>query len=253
MIRIESTSKDKMTKRLNLVKVLPVISMILCFSVNFVYAICRYLFFREILGIERSTLEKMRIWVFCLMILFIVITFILLKSFRLVDKTKIQSKPPEQLRMTLLRWRLFEVFVISYLCVVLVLYAMKTNGFYPYFDLQDYQNQISATQTGPMIDFLLDTLLLILFFYLSIKIPLVVGNIIGSFNRAYIGKWHFHESVFGIAWFLLGCALVLFGEFNDRVMGILYILPGVFLIGRDYDDVKQFKFIESTEISYDGT
>jgi len=242
-----------MSKRLNFVKILPVISMILCFLVNFVYAICRYCFYREIFGIERKTLELMRIWVFLLMISFIILTVLLLKVFRLVDKTNISSKPPDQLRPTLLRWRLFEVFVISYLCVVLILYTLKTNGLYPYLDLHAYQSLIYDRSLDSLIDFLLDSLLFVLFFYLSIKIPLVVGNLIGSFNRAYLGTWHIHESVFGIMWFLLGCALILFGEFNDRVMGIFYVLPGIFLIGRDYDDIKQFKLIERGKPVYDGT
>jgi len=130
---------------------------------------------------------------------------------------------------------------------------MKTNGLYPYLDLHEYQSLVHERGLDLLIDYLLDSLLFLLFFYLSIKIPLVVGNIIASFNRAYLGTWHIHESVFGIMWFLLGCVLILFGEFNDRVMGILYILPGVFLIGRDYDDVKQFKLIERNEMIYEGT
>ena len=66
-----------------------------------------------------------------------------------------------------------------------------------------------------------------------------------------MGNWRLHESVFGIAWFIVGCLLVLYGDFNDRVIGILYILPGVFLVGRDYLDVMHFKIIEHHHANQD--
>ncbi len=97
---------------------------------------------------------------------------------------------------------------------------------------------------GDIIDGLGSLDLVVLLGYGSIKVPLLVRNVMDQHSRVYIGHWHIHESVFGIVWVLIAGFWILFGDYYDRFIGFALVLQGMFLLGRDHADVEKFKFAE---------
>ena len=86
--------------------------------------------------------------------------------------------------------------------------------------------------------------LILVIFYATIKIPLVIGVVMDEDTRGYWRGWRVHENIFGIAWVMVACLWVFFGNFYDRFFGLVFMLQGAFLIGKDHRDVQRFAFIE---------
>jgi len=103
---------------------------------------------------------------------------------------------------------------------------------------------IEYPELGPIVDALGSLDLVILITYGSIKVPHLLHNVMDKYSRVYIGRWHIHESVFGIAWVASAAFWILFGDYYDRFIGLVFILQGAYLIGRDHVDVEKYAFIE---------
>jgi hypothetical protein len=249
MIHVESTSQGLTDKKSTFIKSLAVLTVIACFLVNFYYAVCRYLAAIGVIDVTNNWLNDFRVFVFIWMMFWIGFTFLILAIFKMIrpqvqgnekKKEKIKTKLPTW-------WRIFEIGLWILIPLVIILYTLKWDAFEPLFTVGQFRLWANSPNISEFIDRLEEACLFLIFFYLTIKIPLLVGKLVTTFNRTYVGKWRIHESIIGILWFLIGCLLVLYGEFNDRIIGILYIFPGVFLIGRDYLDVMHFKIIEHVQ------
>lgn len=144
------------------------------------------------------------------------------------------------------RWRRFERGLLIFLFIFTLVEIIRFDvfafigSFGPLHDFVE-QNQVITW----FLDRLTEGMFFVLAIYVLLKIPATVGELIGSFDKLYIGRWRIHESVFGLLWAVVGGGFVIFGlDGFDRAFGVLYILMGAIFIGRDYDDVRHLKFFQ---------
>ena len=71
-----------------------------------------------------------------------------------------------------------------------------------------------------------------------------------GFKRVYFGRFRMHETFLGILFVIGGIILIINGDvaisqtwYFERMAGLLPLLLGVFLIGRDWKDFAQGKFL----------
>ncbi len=137
------------------------------------------------------------------------------------------------------RWRFFEIFVLSFTGILIVTSSLIV------FDFGFVTDFIRAQTSFIQFNWwAVEVDVLILILYSAIKIPVVAGDLSGSFSRLYVGRWRVHESVFGLLGILTGTLYVFYGnDLIDHAIGVFYLIFGAFLMGRDYQDVKALKFV----------
>ncbi len=158
------------------------------------------------------------------------------------ENHKQEEASPEARR----RWRLFErgllIFLFTFTFVEIIRFDVFSfiASFGPVHDFVE-QNLVICW----ILDRLTEAMFFVLAIYVLLKIPMTVGELIGSFDKLYVGHWRIHESVFGILWAIVGGGFIIFGlDGFDRAFGVLYILFGAIFIGRDYEDVRNLKFFQ---------
>ncbi len=85
-------------------------------------------------------------------------------------------------------------------------------------------------------------------------VALVSGNVSEDLWRAYLGGYHVHESFIGIYFAIIGGPMMALAVSPvEFYLGLAYIISGVFLVGRDWKDVVQGKFLvhKSKEPDYE--
>ncbi|GAB4323339.1 MAG: hypothetical protein Kow0069_28390 [Promethearchaeota archaeon] len=142
-------------------------------------------------------------------------------------------------------WTKFERGLLLATTLNVALHALYWNVFSFVVDLEGTSEAMRAIPwLGSALRWAEQVNLPLLAFYLAIKIPVLAGGLAGSFNRLYVGRWRVHESVVGLALILLGSLVVLFAiDVYDRGVGLFFVVGGAFFMGRDYEDVRRFKFL----------
>ena len=143
-------------------------------------------------------------------------------------------------------WKVFEVGILSMTAVDAVLNALTWNALAPVIDLAIISTFIQ--NTGWMKDLiggLVHLNIILLVAYLALKIPIATGTATTFFGRVYIHGRRVHESVVGLIWVIIAAALIMYGGAIeiDRWLGTFYLMFGMFLIGRDYLDVRKLDFL----------
>ena len=85
-------------------------------------------------------------------------------------------------------------------------------------------------------------------------IALVSGNITEDVWRTYIAGYHVHESFVGIYFAIIGGPMMIIAISPvEYYVGLIFIVAGVFLIGRDWKDVVKGEILvhKSTEPDYE--
>ncbi len=147
------------------------------------------------------------------------------------------------------RWRRFERGFLIFLLIYTSVQIIRFDVFAFIASFGPAHDFISQNETICwVLDRLTEGMFFVLIVYTLLKIPMTVGELLGSFDKLYISHWRIHESVFGILWVIVGGGFIIFGHDGfDRAFGVIYVLLGAFFIGRDYDDVRNLKFIQRVD------
>jgi len=95
---------------------------------------------------------------------------------------------------------------------------------------------------------IIDICMVILLFYFTLRCPDFVKSLAATgFKRIYLKKLHIHETFVGLLLALGGIFLVINGAgpgaFFERMTGIVVLILGVFMLGRDWKDLTEGKFL----------
>ncbi len=85
-------------------------------------------------------------------------------------------------------------------------------------------------------------------------VALVSGNMTEDVWRTYLAGYHVHESFVGIYFALIGGPMLAFAALSvEYYVGLIYIVSGVFLLGRDWRDVVKGEILvhKSKEPDYE--
>ncbi len=143
-------------------------------------------------------------------------------------------------------WTVFEVGVITMTAVDAVLNMLKWNALSFIFDFSAISQYIQTTEwLYDLIGGLINLNILLLVAYIALKIPIATGTATTFFGRVYIRGHRVHESIVGLMWVIIAAVLIMYGDKVDldRWLGIFYLMFGMFLIGRDYLDVRKLAFL----------
>ncbi len=157
-----------------------------------------------------------------------------------------REAPKEKREKHPLIWTVFEVGVITMTAVDAALNMLKWNALSMIFDFSAISQYIQTTQwLYDLIGGLINLNILLLVAYIALKIPIATGTATTFFGRVYIRGHRVHESVVGLIWVIIAAVLIMYGDKVDldRWLGIFYIMFGMFLIGRDYLDVRKLDFL----------
>src|SRR5271157_29552 len=257
MIRLESQPTQKLDPRVQSIASRLLFIQFALFFVNAAFSIVLWLRYTRLLLVDDSFIANVRLYLFLSMLLLGLLGLRLVRKHRkLAPPIKIpehdgagevKNGRNEEARFHAHhRWVLFERSVAYLNIGVVIAQTIRFDVFQWIFSFGVVHEFIS---TNPFLGILLDRLtelaLLCDYVYLCVKLPRIVGDLIGTFGRFYVGKWRVHESVFGLLWVMVGAAFLIFGTDGfDHLIGGLYILFGAFIIGRDYQDVRNFEFFE---------
>lgn len=108
-----------------------------------------------------------------------------------------------------------------------------------------YYYNLMFTDEGHMM---IDLGLIYLMFYFILRCPdFVKGLAATGFKRIYLRRLHIHETFVGLLLALGGLLLILNsdlpGSYFDRMTGITILILGIFMIGRDWKDFVEGKFL----------
>ncbi len=85
-------------------------------------------------------------------------------------------------------------------------------------------------------------------------VALVSGNMTEDVWRTYIAGYHVHESFVGIYFAVIGGPMLAMAAFSvEYYLGLIYVVAGVFLVGRDWRDVAKGEILvhKSKEPDYE--
>ncbi|MFX0099416.1 MAG: hypothetical protein ACFFCS_07520 [Candidatus Hodarchaeota archaeon] len=88
----------------------------------------------------------------------------------------------------------------------------------------------------------------------AILVSFIVGNINEDVMRFYIGPYHLHESVIGIYFAMIGGPLLSYWFYSlEFCIGLAFLVSGIFLVGRDWEDVVKGEMLvhKSREADYE--
>ncbi len=156
-----------------------------------------------------------------------------------------REAPKQKREQHPLVWSVFEVFVITMTAVDAVLSVLMWNAIPLVFDFSEISQIIQNTEwLSKLIGGLINLNILLLVAYIALKIPIATGTATTFFGRVYVRGHRVHESVVGLIWVIIAAGLIMYGqEGADHWLGIFYLMFGMFLIGRDYLDVKKLDFL----------
>ena len=81
--------------------------------------------------------------------------------------------------------------------------------------------------------------------WIATSLPLYVDKINRDTLEIHLFGLHIHETVLGILFIITGFLFIFHHlEALDFVVGSFYLIIGAFLMGRDIEDLRQFKIIE---------
>lgn len=136
--------------------------------------------------------------------------------------------------------------VLAYTAVAGVLNVLLYNGLGPIIDVRDLSMVMLGTPwIVATIDIMVQVDAVLVSFMLVILVPRLAGTYQRQFAiaRVYVLGRRIHESTAGLGWILIGIMLILTSDEFDRLVGILFLILGAYLIGRDNDDVRDMSFI----------
>ena len=97
----------------------------------------------------------------------------------------------------------------------------------------------------PIILFMADVLSVSFIIWIVLVLPHITDRLGKQIIEIDIFGYHFHEGFFGICFIVPGFFFVIHGvAISDILFGCYIMIVGSFVIGRDIEDVKQFKIIE---------
>ncbi len=260
MIRIDNNANSPDLPRMKQVKASLVFTQFVALILSAAFGVLLYLRSLKLLPFDDHFLVFIRLWLFLILGAVLLIGVIMMRWHRHIrnqispqNETQKTAAPEKgehasdtALPQARRRWRRFErgliIFLITFTFIEIIRFDVFSfiASFGPLHDFVE-QNQVICW----ILDRLTEGMFFVLAIYVLLKIPMTVGELIGSFDKLYIGHWRIHESVFGILWVIVGSGFVIFGlDGFDRAIGVLYILLGAIFIGRDYDDVRNLKFIQ---------
>lgn len=275
MIRIETNPAIIFPKEHKIARMGMLYAYILCLGICFSYGILRWVQVIGFLPLENLMFQTFRIVVLIIVGVAIGASILIGRSRRFQAVSQMSRSTPVEIDPTnglgdrqeiilhknmlpIIRedtptkkiprlWKVFErsVFIATGILVLLSILASPVlcNNFFA-SDCYMIPIFIESPLLGNIIEGLGSLDLVVLLAYGSIKVPLLLRNVMDLHSRVYIGQWHVHESVFGIIWVIIAGLWILFGDYYDRFIGFAFVLQGVFLIGRDHADVEKFKFAE---------
>ncbi len=157
-----------------------------------------------------------------------------------------REAPKQKREQHPLIWSIFEVCVITMTAIDAVLNILTWNALAPVIDLSIVSSFIQSTGWASiLIGGIIHLNILLLVAYIALKIPIATGTATTFFGRVYIRGHRVHESVVGLIWVIIAAGLIMYGGSIeiDHWLGIFYLMFGMFLIGRDYMDVKRLDFL----------
>ncbi len=102
----------------------------------------------------------------------------------------------------------------------------------------------------PIILFVADVLSVAFVLWILLVLPHITDRLGKQIIEIDVLGYHFHEGFFGICFIVPGFIFVIHGvAFSDILFGCYIMIVGSFVIGRDIEDVKQFKIIEKLKNS----
>jgi hypothetical protein len=263
MIRIDNNANARELPRMKQVKTSLVFTQLIALILNAAFGVLLYLRSLKLLPFDDHLLVFIRLWLFLILGVVLLTGVVMMRWHRYmrnnsdlqnhansaVLQTNASQKRDEASPRARRRWRRFERTLLIFLLIFTLVEIIRFDVFSFFASFGPVHEFI---QENVVICWILDRLTEAMFFVLAIyvllKIPQTVGELIGSFDKLYVGPWRIHESVFGILWAIVGAGFVIFGlDGFDRAFGVLYILLGAIFIGRDYDDVRNLKFIQRVE------
>lgn len=144
------------------------------------------------------------------------------------------------------KWQNYERLIVCVASILGIFQFIRFDPLAPWFSFGALHQVLAGPFWSPPLDRLTELAILGMVLYLCIKFSMLAASLSGSFNRLYIGRWRVHESVVGILWALVGAAIIIYGlDTFDRTFGIVYLIFGVFFVGRDYLDVQKLRLVEA--------
>ncbi|MFX0101230.1 MAG: hypothetical protein ACFFCS_16775 [Candidatus Hodarchaeota archaeon] len=203
---------------------------------NCIYGALLFLSYNRIQEIDRLFMVNFRNF----LVIFLVVT---IGSAMILNK---RENPKKDERKPRNAWKIFETIIFLITPVNAIMNAIKWNAFYPIIDMNPLSEQVRGNHPLSLtISILVEINTILFIIYLIFKLPKATDGLSRSFARVYIFKHRVHESLIGVIWILIGILFISYcGDPFDRTIGILYILFGAFLLGKDYYDVKKFDFIK---------
>ncbi len=242
------------------VKTSLVFTQFVALTLSAAFGVLLYLRSVKLLPFDDHLLVFIRLWLFLILGAVLLVGVVMMRWHRQIRRNsnsqnhdqlsvppangnhKQEKASPEARR----RWRRFErgllIFLFTFTFVEIIRFDVFSfiASFGPVHEFVE-QNLVICW----ILDRLTEAMFFVLAIYVLLKIPMTVGELIGSFDKLYVGHWRIHESVFGILWAIVGGGFVIFGlDGFDRAFGVLYILLGAIFIGRDYEDVRNLKFFQ---------
>jgi len=152
------------------------------------------------------------------------------------------------------QWGWFEAVIIIMTAIVSLINTIRGNTFYPFINFGEatfFFYRIPGLNA--LINMIVDLNVFLLIAYVVVKMAVAIQSVPSSISHVYVFNRRVHESLIGIIWVLIAAILILYGDYFDEVLGMLYLVFGAFLIGRDYQDVKQLKFIRDLKEKKENT
>nr|MDO8112484.1 hypothetical protein [Candidatus Sigynarchaeota archaeon] len=201
-----------------------------------IYLCIRFLYYYNVLPIPWGFVHHFRNSI----LLFMGCCFLATVLGKLRKKPKVDGRPKRSIP-----WMAFTAAIIVGTTIMGTLNTIKYNGLYPFIDFGDLFNLFyNDAWISSFIEFLVNLDVIMLALYLILSIPRVLDMYKGSISRVFVSGRRIHESLMATVWLLIGVTLILVSDFFDRILGISYIIIAAFLIGKDYEDVKNLDFLK---------
>nr|MDO8113169.1 hypothetical protein [Candidatus Sigynarchaeota archaeon] len=142
-------------------------------------------------------------------------------------------------------WRVFSIILAVVTPVTVGLAVIRADGFIPIFSFGELSSLLRDNLVVyRLIDIIVDINMLFLYAFFVVSLTSLVDSYMTVLDKAFIFGRRVHKSLFGVIWIPIAGSLVIYGDFLDRVIGTFLLLFCAFMIGVDYKDVQNWKFIE---------
>ncbi len=141
------------------------------------------------------------------------------------------------------RWRLFSIILAVVTPITVTLYVLS--WYLPIFNFGESSTVIEGNLAlYELINFLFNMNMLCLYMFLIVSLTSLIDSYKTMLEKVFIFKRRVHKSLFALIWIPIAACMVRFGDIFDLVMGTCLLLLCAFMIGMDYKDVQNWKFID---------